>query len=269
MDEIVKELKESISRLAERDDTNFIDGQTNIYDEPIVGVTNTDDPLFKKFKEDENIIGDVFCMPDEWLPGAKSVISYFLPFSEKVRSSNYSDGACSMEWLHARFQGEEFNQNVRRLIIEEIKIRGGEAVGPLLEDKFFKDFEVYTSNWSERHVAYIAGLGTFSHSRSLITAKGTAGRFGSVITDLELIPTKREYDDPFSYCLYTTEGKCGKCIDRCPAGAISKETKDKSICAKHLLETDLTKKEREEFGYPYSPCGKCQTKVPCESGIPK
>ena len=40
----------------------------------------------------------------------------------------------------------------------------------------------YASNWSERHVAYVCGLGTFG-CQGLITSKGLAGRFGSIITD--------------------------------------------------------------------------------------
>ena len=36
------------------------------------------------------------------------------------------------------------------------------------------------STWSERHVAYVSGLGTFGLSGGLITAKGQAVRLGSV-----------------------------------------------------------------------------------------
>jgi len=32
------------------------------------------------------------------------------------------------------------------------------------------------SNWSERHIAYVAGLGTFSLADSFITEKGAANR---------------------------------------------------------------------------------------------
>jgi hypothetical protein len=46
-----------------------------------------------------------------------------------------------------------------------------------------------TSNWSERHSAYIAGLGTFCLSYSLISEKGCAGRYGTVVTDLDLEPS--------------------------------------------------------------------------------
>ncbi len=267
---VLEGLKRRIYTSVREDESNFIEDKINIYDEPIFGVARVDDPLFKKFKENQEIIGEMFRLPEEWLPGAETVISYFLPFSQKVRCSNYLPGPSSIEWLHSRFMGENFNDIVRKLIIKELKTYGGKAVAPLLEDDFIKDFEVYSSNWSERHIAFAAGLGTFSHSRSLITEKGTAGRFGSVITDLKLEPTPRKYsdDDIFAYCLFSKKNKCGKCIDRCPAGAITAEGKDKALCSKHLLERDLMKEVRLKYGYPYSPCGKCQTDVPCEDKIP-
>ena len=77
--------------------------------------------------------------------------------------------------------------------------------------------EPYASNWSERHVAYVCGLGTFGLSKGLITERGMAGRFGSIVTDAELAPTPRKYSDPFEYCT-----KCGACQFRCPAKAIDK-----------------------------------------------
>jgi len=45
-------------------------------------------------------------------------------------------------------------------------------MAPALDKRFvITDLQ---SNWSERHVAFIAGLGTFGLSRSLITPLGTA-----------------------------------------------------------------------------------------------
>lgn len=76
------------------------------------------------------------------------------------------------------------------------------------------------SNWSERHIAFVAGLGTFGLSKSLITKRGCAGRYGSVITSLPFKSIRREYDGVYDYC-----SMCGECIARCPSGAITKEGK--------------------------------------------
>ena len=124
----------------------------------------------------------------------------------------------------------------------------------------------YVTDWSERHVAYAAGLGTFGLSKGLITAKGMAGRIGSVITDAPFAPTPRPYSSPFEYCTI-----CGACQARCPAGAIDKSKgcalgKDQTICGPYVMGSKLPPhgpKQLVRYG-----CGKCQVCVPCETGIP-
>lgn len=125
----------------------------------------------------------------------------------------------------------------------------------------------YISTWSERHTAYAAGLGTFGISKGLITKKGMAGRFGSVITDAEFEADIRPYSKPFEYCTM-----CGACMMKCPVGAIDKSKgcalgKDQLICGPYVSGSHLPPhgpNRRIRYG-----CGKCQCGVPCESGIPK
>ena len=62
---------------------------TPLFDTPIVGCASADDPLFKRFKAEDVILGDTFRLPQDWLPGARSVISIFYPFSEQVRKGNW------------------------------------------------------------------------------------------------------------------------------------------------------------------------------------
>lgn len=91
----------------------------------------------------------------------------------------------------------------------------------------------YTSNWSERHVAFVCGLGTFGLSKGLITEKGIAGRLGSLIVSEKFAPRTREYTDIYEYCT-----RCGACIRRCPAGAISLEN-GKEHLPFHMIKADL------------------------------
>lgn len=94
-------------------------------------------------------------------------------------------------------------------------------------DRRFPPQAAFTSRWSERHAAYISGLGTFGLHKGLITERGTCGRFVSVLTDLPLTPTARPYTGLYDYCTH-----CGACVRRCPVGAISQETsKDHVACA--------------------------------------
>lgn len=220
-----------------------------IYDVPLIGIASVSDSLWDKLKE-PHIIGPNHLNPIEWLPSSKSVLSYFLPFTEQIRTSNQHEGLPSKEWLYGRCEGEIFNNSLRHFIIDSVEEKGGIAMAPALDKRFLNIN--HRSNWSERHVAFIAGLGTFSLSHSLITKLGTAGRFGSVIVDLELEPNSRSYKEIEEYCI-----KCGKCIERCPVHAITENSRDKEICSIYLDNILETNKPR--YG-----CGKCQTAVPCE-----
>lgn len=260
-------------------DTDAIDpvlAGLKLYEEPLIGIASADDPLFTtEFKKD-GVIHPEYMSPAEWLPGAKSVVSFFLPFTKAVKESNrltldepYAPGIpqrCSTEWLHARIEGQAFVNHVTAYIQSLLEAAGFESICPTTSGRL-RMITPYLSTWSERHAAYAAGLGTFGLSKGLITKKGMAGRFGSVITTAEFPPTPRPYSDPFAYCTM-----CGACMGKCPVHAIDKVKgcalgKDQSICGPYVNGSFLPPhgpKQIVRYG-----CGKCQCGVPCESGIPK
>ena len=244
-------LEETMADFTQNSEQNYVDefDMMQIYDPPLLGVARASDPLWEIMKE-PNVVGPDHLTPKEWLPEANSVISYFIPFTEEIRSSNRLESLPSKEWLYGRCEGEMFNNALRRLIIDEIETAEGKALAPAL-DKRFK-ISNHISNWSERHVAFISGIGTFSLSHSLITNLGTAGRFGSVIVDLELEHKQRPYNEIDEYC-----SKCGTCINRCPPRVITENNKDEESCSQYLDKT-------LELNKPRYGCGKCQTAVPCE-----
>ena len=238
-----------------------------IFEDPIFGVSRADDPIYLTFKE-KDVIGDNFLLPAEWLPEARSVISFFLPFTESVRRSNRGGPeSISPEWLHGRIEGQACITDFTKKLKSYFESRGSRVCVPALDPRFAvrttalpegdpKGVHI-ASNWSERHIAYASGLGTFCLTRGLITAKGVAGRFGSLIVSEEIEADERPYTGVYDYCI-----RCGACIRRCPAGAISLEGGKNQIRCKQWM--DLMKKR-------YAPrygCGKCQIGVPCESGIP-
>jgi epoxyqueuosine reductase QueG len=235
-----------------------------IFEVPLFAFGSADDELFKLLKN-RDVIGEHHLLPLEWLPGAQSVISFFLPFSEAVIAGNRRDmGWPSPEWLHGRIEGQKFINRLALYIKDILDESGYEGIIPMTDGRFMsengsaaKGKTDFTSNWSERHAAYICGLGTFSLSKGLITVKGVAGRFGSVITDLYIPPDERPYSGVTEHC-----NICGACAVNCPVDAISIENgKNHRICADFL---DIT---AEKFSPRYG-CGKCQVKVPCEMGIP-
>lgn len=238
------------------------------FDAPLLGCAAADDPLFVQFQTDPVIYGPVFRLPEEWLPGAQSVLSFFLPYSKPIRDSNRADwDAPSDAWLHGRIEGQALLMKLCNQLAELLQDAGYQAVIPAGHPDLQLVFDperlergepVYVSNWSERHVAYAAGLGTFGLSANIITEKGVCGRFGSVITNAPLSPTPRPYTQPYEYCTF-----CGACGKHCPADAIAvKPGKDMLACKVFVEGTMKTYAPR--YG-----CGKCQLAVPCETGIPK
>ena len=227
-----------------------------IHGEPIIGFASAEDKYLLSLVNNEAANTDIK-IPKEWLPSAKSIISIFFPYTEEVKATNRGGDWPSNQWLHARIEGQELANDTADYICEMLAKEGYEAMAPTM-DPSFAMVKTFSSNWSERHVAYAAGLGTFSLSKGLITEKGVAGRYMSIITSMEIEPTNRPYTELTEYC-----SLCGKCIKNCPVDTISlEEGKVHKPCAVFLNET----KEKHR---PYYGCGKCQCDVPCESGIPK
>ena len=92
-------------------------------------------------------------------------------------------------------------------------------------------------------------------------------RVGSIVARARITPTQRPYTDHHAYCLFFTQGICGKCIIRCPVGAITEEGHEKEKCLRHV-GVDSVKYIKSNYGFDGRGCGLCQTGVPCESKIP-
>ncbi len=193
-----------------------------IFREPLVAFAAADDRLYAALSQ-SGVIGPYHRGPDEWLSGARSVVAWFLPFTDRIVESNRPEGPPSGEWYLAYHWGETFNNALRDHVANEIKGEGHAAVAPMRDGRFL--MQPGTSNWSERHTAYIAGMGSFGLSYSFITEKGCAGRFGSVVTDLDLPPSPRTILSLRANCLGEGDGGCGVCITRCPVNAITAEKK--------------------------------------------
>jgi epoxyqueuosine reductase QueG len=246
------------------------------FDEPLIGFAAASDPLFADYKQ---LIGEFHQTPDQVLAGAcgaearaATVISWVLPITLETRESNRRESVFpSPAWARTRNFGEQFNAALRRHLVSWLEERGHLAVAPQLAagwQEFSETPVGIASSWSERHAAYAAGLGTFSLNDALITPKGIAHRLGSVVTDLTLVPTPRPYPDHRHNCLYYREESCSMCVSRCPVGALSRAGgHDKAACSRYVYQT-VVQAVAEEYGVTSTGCGLCQTKVPCEGGIP-
>lgn len=249
------------------------------WNQVLTGFSSGTDPLYQTIKQD---IGDFYWTPYQALklafPDADikkekiSVISWILAQSDKTKEDQRKETKYpAKRWTMARNFGETFNERLRQHIVKLLSEKSIKAVAPHISPDFSRQESKkygYASNWSERHTAFISGLGTFGLSDGLITPLGKAIRCGSVVAEVEIEPTLRPYDHHNAYCLFHDMGKCRKCADRCPAGAISENGHDKVRCKKYL-RTVVAEYATAEYGkFPYHGCGLCQVKVPCESRIP-
>ncbi len=253
-----------------------------IFGEPLVRFASGDDPLYTRYKE---IIGEEHLTPQEAVarseavaqsgasvPDKLSVISYILPIMEPTRLANRKETKVpARRWSHQRYYGEQFSDALRRHIIDVLTKAGYLAVAPVLQPYFrtlTNEKVGLFSVWSERHTAFVAGHGSFGLSDGFITPKGIAHRCGSIVTDLSLTASGRDSDDHHANCVFYADGTCKACAVRCPAGAITSEGHDKSVCQAYFYKIGyLPVREHNEETSVYG-CGLCQTKVPCEYRIP-
>lgn len=269
------QIRNEITRFILENPANRFPGSDEpLFDEPLTGFAAAGDPLFSDYK---TIIGDFHQTPQEVMASALgsasagSVICWILPITKATRESNRREQLYpSQAWARTRFFGEQLNGALRRHLVAWMEDKGWQAVAPQLAAswKEYPDSPAgIASTWSERHAAYAAGLGTFSLNDALITPRGIAHRCGSVITDLLLTPSERPYPDHRHNCLYHRNGSCGLCIARCPVGALSRDGHDKVRCRQYVYTTAV-EAVAERFGVMQTGCGLCQTRVPCEAGIP-
>ncbi len=248
------------------------------FENPLVGFSRGNDPLYEDFKRH---VGPFHWMPWEIFtrifpdmktaPGDLTVISWILPQTQRTKADNRKETVYPADsWARARIYGEAFNVKLREHMVAVLEEAGYPAVAPMLsphwEIRMSEDYG-FASRWSERHAAYASGLGTFGLSDGLITPRGKAMRTGSVVARLRIDPTPRPYEDHHAYCLYFSQGACGKCMERCPVGAITEEGHDKVKCLAHLKPV-TAEYVKAHYGFDGYGCGLCQTKVPCESRIP-
>lgn len=99
---------------------------------------------------------------------------------------------------------------IARDLMREIRMDGYEAAYP-----------AYPA--SEKRIARLAGIGAFGKSSLIINPKhGPWLRLGMVVTDADLEPSR-----PFEKDLC---GRCHRCVDACPAGALKPYVVDANSC---------------------------------------
>jgi epoxyqueuosine reductase QueG len=263
-----------------------------IFDRPLIGVAAGDDPLFDRYKE---LVGPRHKTPMEmWLDSglkdpeggasALRILAIVFPFTNHIRQIARKETEIPAEiYALARNWATGFMAEVQYRTVSWFEEQGYEAQAavktdvhtliPLLEKK------IIYSTWSERHMAFAAGLGSFSLHEAFISEAGCNIRLATVTSAAPLTVTPRYSDEPYHNCLHYTENSCDKCLERCPAEAITTEGHDKMKCLAYLQKVEGVNRERERLKpllkqyhrkvsdqdtrYIPAGCAFCQFGVPC------
>ncbi len=229
----------------------LLNNTQTVWKEPLVAVADAGDPMFGELKTQ---VGPQHLLPQDLLPGAKSVICYFLPFANQIGRSNKSGELCSDLWAFAYLETNRLINDLNGHINREIEPKGYLAAVTPATHNF--DENTLLSNWSHRHIAVIAGLGTIGLNRMLITDQGCSGRLGSLVTNMPLTSTPRS---AISACLYLYNKSCVQCIKNCHQGVLQEKQFDRYKCYDYLRHNAEIHKDK---GYADA-CGKCLSQVPC------
>lgn len=215
------------------------------YRKPLIGYASAYDHLFSQMK---NIIGPHVIHPREILPEAKTVVAFFVPFSEGIVKANREETKVPIEWARAYIETNALIGEICARLRSELEKDGIKSGFQKATHNF--DEVTLTAGWSHRSAAYVAGLGTFGVNHLLITPAGCAGRFGSIIISEEIPPTEKPTQE---HCLHYQKGTCLVCVKNCPTQALKVDSWDKQKCYAHLLRVA---EDYPELGL-CDVCGKC------------
>lgn len=226
------------------------------WDEPLVAFADANDPVFFELK---TVVSESHNLPTDLLKDAETVISYFIPFKREIVLSNVDGRNCSKEWAIAYIETNELILDLNLCLSEELEKSDFESF--VLPPTHNFDEKKLISDWSHKHIAFIAGLGKFGLHQMLITEKGCCGRLGSLITNAVIEPTKIRDRE---FCLYRYEKTCRKCVEKCVFGALRVDSFDRHKCYEICLSNA---KLYSKLGSA-DVCGKCICAVPCSFNNP-
>ena len=252
-----------------------------VWQDVIVGFGRGDDAYFDFLKQD---IGEFHWSPEEAFKlgkkdadvKSKDILVVSIGFQKAQKVKNLNAEAVkepTLRWVAARGGWEALVLSISEKIVSDFEKAGLKAVAidHISEFKRVKSEKYGTSsNWSHRHAAYLCGLGTFGHCDGLITKKGKAMRFTTILVEADLEADERSYEKYNEWCKRTSDEGCDICIKRCPVGALTEDGHDKEKCEKFVTYIrDKALGEGILTSKTSTACGLCQCGVPCQDGIPQ
>lgn len=244
----MKNLYESVTNIILKEVENL--NRSEIVRPPLVAISNPNDPRYNELK---GILGDIYKPPFELLPEAKSIISYFIPFTKELALSS-ANGASEM-WAEAYITINKHFLRIDQAVSDYLKLLGYDIYRIAGVHSYKHD--VLKCAWSHKSAAVIAGLGQFGLNNLLITDKGSAGRFCTILTTapIEVSTYKTQV-----HCLYMKNKSCKICMDSCPVSALSPDGFERFTCHDNVIIKNA-EKFKEKIGFA-EVCGICISNCP-------
>lgn len=237
-------------------------GKETRFGEPLIGYANTSEPVFDMYFDNG------FCKhPRKVYNPARAIIVYFIPFPEDVVEKNRESREPSPEWVTAYHDSTWAMMKVNASITDELYKFG--RLASICNTPGDWNESHCGPEWNFKIAANVAGLGDFGPNGCIMTEKGPAGRFGAILTDVNLVPDRdfgfgnsesrgaseenfEVFKNFMSGCCY--EGEISdEIIERCPCGAIKKDGINRKECQAYC------KKIFDRVPTP-DLCGKCYLK---------
>lgn len=226
---------------------------SHLWREPLVGFADVNHPYICNLPY---VVSETHRMPEDFMPAPTVIISYFIPFKKELADTNINvpEHAASKEWAEAYGITNTMMGRLNECLAGRLNEMGYRAAVPQNIGMMVSELK---SPWSQRHIAYAAGLGTFGINNMLITKEGCCGRYNSIVAD---IPVDADQPLEKENCLYKSRGICKKCVANCFSGALTTEGFDRHKCY------EACEKNMKVYGVDV--CGKCDTNIPCAFTAP-
>jgi epoxyqueuosine reductase QueG len=218
---------------------------------PLAGFASASDPMFAQLK---TAVSSTHAMPGDLLPEAHTVVAFFIPFEKSIIRSNIKGPDASQKWAAAYIRTNALISELGRHLSVFLESSGYKTAVTPPTHNF--DLERLISDWSHRHVAFVAGLGSFGLNNMLITESGCCGRIGSLVTSAIVAPDPRPGGEA---CLYRYDSSCKKCVEHCVNEALFEDTFYRQRCYAACLKNE---KIFQHLGKA-DVCGKCLVGLPC------
>ncbi len=236
-------------------------GEKPIWRRPLLATALVD----RRFERLREMAAPDHLLPGDLLPGARSVVVFFVPFTASLAEENHPGPFPCRNWGLAYQATNRLIEKLCGAIRDHLEKQGHRCALTPATHNF--DPRRLMARWSHKHLAYLCGLGRFGINAQFITPAGCAGRLGSLATTAPL------GDHPLvgeaELCLHKRGHDCLQCAARCPVQAVTLEGIDRRRCWKRLifnLEKGPTLSGLESSTHV---CGKCQVNLPCSLAIPQ